>query len=383
MNKKPPRAYLENANQFNRELGSAKNKVLTDVEVLRVDSFTDDLRDKWEELRTRYQLDSPYFDFEFMQCVNEVRDDISVAILRDQDEIVGFFPFQRVGGKKAYPVGGLINDYHGIIGDPELQNHWLTFLRKSILNSWRFHSMETVCPASEPYRYARIPCPYIDLSQGFQNYYRNATIHSSVFRRQSQKTSKMKRELGELRLEYNSRDPELLETVIRWKREKFKRTQAFDILSVDWTANLVRSVFQRELPNFYSTLNVLWAGDKLVAAHMGISTKSILHYWFPTFNYEFGKYSPGTQMFLMLAEEAASRGIKLIDLGYGDDGFKSQWAFQRKYALYGCIHPSSLQLNIARVKFRIRNAIRNSSWKHPFRPIMRKFFPNFGKGAYR
>ncbi|HMO91130.1 MAG TPA: hypothetical protein PKD64_02965, partial [Pirellulaceae bacterium] len=129
MNKKPPRAYLENANQFNRELGSAKNKVLTDVEVLRVDSFTDDLRDKWEELRTRYQLDSPYFDFEFMQCVNEVRDDISVAILRDQDEIVGFFPFQRVGGKKAYPVGGLINDYHGIIGDPELQNHWLTILR--------------------------------------------------------------------------------------------------------------------------------------------------------------------------------------------------------------------------------------------------------------
>jgi len=44
--------------------------------------------------------------------------------------------------------------------------------------------------------------------------------------------------------------------------------------------------------------------------------------WFPTYDRELSRYSPGRMMWQPLAEEAACRGITRLDLGYGQDQYK-------------------------------------------------------------
>jgi CelD/BcsL family acetyltransferase involved in cellulose biosynthesis len=51
-----------------------------------------------------------------------------------------------------------------------------------------------------------------------------------------------------------------------------------------------------------------------------------LSLWFPAYDPDLGQYSPGTQLFLFMAEGAASQGVRLLDLGVGDETFKQSLA---------------------------------------------------------
>ncbi len=354
------------------------------VELIKPYELSSTLTQEWSRLRSQHpHLASPFFDIEFTRCVAEVRDDVEIAVISTDQLICGFFPFQRVARSVALPVGGLMNDYHGMIGSQKLNGYLPEIIRQCKLKSWQFHALEGRTTATKPYEFEQLPCPYIDLSRGFDRYYSHVCMQSSTVRRQRQKSSKMIRELGELRLDFDCRDPQVLESLIRWKRAKFIRTRTFDILSVPWTANLLRSVFEKRSDSFQGLLSALWADEHLVAAHMGLATESILHYWFPAIDVNFGRYSPGTQMFLTIAEQAANQGSKLIDLGYGDQGFKSKWSLNRKYVGCGKIQFGSWRHAISKAAFHLRKASRSIPLKQPLKKVLRKIRPDFGKRAFR
>jgi CelD/BcsL family acetyltransferase involved in cellulose biosynthesis len=58
-------------------------------------------------------------------------------------------------------------------------------------------------------------------------------------------------------------------------------------------------------------------------------TPDVLHYWFPTYNHAFSRYSPGLLLLSAIAKHADSRGYSRIDLGKGDDAYKSRVANSR------------------------------------------------------
>jgi hypothetical protein len=53
-------------------------------------------------------------------------------------------------------------------------------------------------------------------------------------------------------------------------------------------------------------------------------SRSVWHYWFPAYNVEHAAYSPGLVLLLMMAEHAQSLGLRVIDLGKGDERYKQQ-----------------------------------------------------------
>ena len=99
--------------------------------------------------------------------------------------------------------------------------------------------------------------------------------------------------------------------------------------SNDWTqdANIISS--DRLLKN------------ELIAAHMGMRSHSIWHYWFPAYNPRFSKYSPGLILLLKMAESAASLGLSRIDLGRGDEQYKSRLASGVITVSRGSVHTHS------------------------------------------
>ena len=67
--------------------------------------------------------DSPFFRPEFRQAVAAVRKDVEVAVLEENGQPVGFFPFQRRHGNVGRPVGGPMADFNGPILRPGLAAH--------------------------------------------------------------------------------------------------------------------------------------------------------------------------------------------------------------------------------------------------------------------
>ena len=67
---------------------------------------------------------------------------------------------------------------------------------------------------------------------------------------------------------------------------------------------------------------MLSAGERTVALFFGLIAYESLSSWFPTYDRELSRYSPGRMMWHPLAEEAARRGITRLDLGYGQDQYK-------------------------------------------------------------
>ena len=67
---------------------------------------------------------------------------------------------------------------------------------------------------------------------------------------------------------------------------------------------------------------MLYAGDRPVAAHLGLRSDRVLAYWFPAYDPDLGRYSTGVALCLRMAEAAAADGIGHIDLGKGAARYK-------------------------------------------------------------
>jgi CelD/BcsL family acetyltransferase involved in cellulose biosynthesis len=64
-------------------------------------------------------------------------------------------------------------------------------------------------------------------------------------------------------------------------------------------------------------LSLLYAGKQLVAGHLGMRSRTVWHYWFPAYDRQFAKFSPGLILLLKMAQEAEELGLRCIDLGTG------------------------------------------------------------------
>ena len=183
---------------------------------------------------------------------------------------------------------------------------------------------------------------HLDLSQGWDAYYCWAKKNSSTIKRHGQKSRALARKFGDLRFEFQNADPAALEQLIALKRAKYQRTKTFDILSVEWAANLLRHIHSIQTEEFSGILSTLHAGDRLVAAHFGMLTDQMLHYWFPTFDIEFSQYSPGTELLLQVTKDCCDRSLGKLDLGFGDDDYKFKFSNANDWVSCGLMTDLSL-----------------------------------------
>ncbi|MEM9944129.1 MAG: GNAT family N-acetyltransferase [Planctomycetota bacterium] len=356
-----------------------------DVRSIRPSDLCGLIADRWQAIRvSNPRYSSPYFDLEFTKAVARIRDDVEIAVVRQLNDsgerIVGFLPFQRTRPRHGEPIGGRLNDVHGILSNGIDNELIMKKILKSVgLSSFSFHA--ALPPPStevQPFEYRRIESHYIDLSDGWDAYRNWIRKHSSTVKRHGQKSRKLEREIGPIRLEFDCQSASVMEELIELKRQKYQRTRTFDILSVDWARNLLHEIAETDVPNFRGILSVLWAGDELVGGHFGILTDHQIHYWFPTFDAKFSKYSPGTELILRICEYADTAGIKKIDFGYGDDPYKFKFCNKRETLTCGRFGNSEIRNQIARQRYFFRNQLKSIPMKPLAKRILRACFPGFG-----
>lgn len=290
--------------------------------------MTEELCSTWARIQADNQeLASPYFCPEFTQAVSLVRGDVFVGVLEDGGSAVGFFPFQRGRFSVGRPVGGPLSDFQALVIPGDAQWDPLSLLKGCRLSAWDFdHALASQfalhCPNSRT-----VASPVIELSNGFEAYVQDRRASGSEqIKKIGNLTRRLERELGPIRFEVHESSHEVLHTLLKWKSIQYSSSGIFDVFSVTWTIRLLEQLLLTQASGFAGMLSTLRAGDHLIAAHMGMRSKSVWHYWFPAYDAAFHKYSPGLILLLRIAQAAPALGVRLIDLGKGDSMYKHRLA---------------------------------------------------------
>jgi CelD/BcsL family acetyltransferase involved in cellulose biosynthesis len=267
---------------------------------------------------------SPYLSLTFAQTIGQIRNNARVAVVENSGEIEAFLPFELASGKVAQPIGYPMNDLQGIIGSSALIDV-RSVVRKVGLRGWRFYHALAEQRALAPYCYdgTTVRCTVIDLTDGYKSYFSSRS--KSGTRRTAEKRRSLERQFGPVSLEWSSSRPEHLRQLIEWKSGKYSSTRR--MFCEDPTAQrIVEELATANKKDCSGVVSVLLAGERIVAVHLGLLGPRGLSSWFPSYDGELSRFSPGMMMWFPIAEEAASRGVTRIDFGYGQHDYKFRLA---------------------------------------------------------
>lgn len=320
------------------------------------------LQARWQQLRADdHALDSPYFSVEYVQAAARACSEVYVGVAEVDGQVQGFFPFQMKSRRVAGPVGGQLSDWHGIVGAAGQPWDVATLLRGCGLDIWDFDHLPASQACFASHVSASATSPVLDLGEGYAAYLNQRKAAGSQRPSQIERKARgFERKLGPLRFEVDCRDRKAFEQVLRWKRDQCLRTGVPDFLSWGWTTDLLERLWATETPDLAGRLSVLWHGDTVVAGHYGMRSQSVWHWWFPTYNAAFAEHSPGGILLLRQAEAVAAAGLRVLDLGKGEDAYKLSFASSALPLYEGSVLVPSLTSTLRRTRLAGRRWVHSS-----------------------
>jgi CelD/BcsL family acetyltransferase involved in cellulose biosynthesis len=283
----------------------------------------------WQDMQRRSAgpsgLRNPFLSPEFTQAVGRHRVDARVAVLTDGGAITGFLPFEKHRFGIGLPIGAGLTDCQGLVHVPGFEWDPQELLRGCGLSVFAFDHLAGEQQPFRPYLAATAPSPVIDLADGWVAYQAKLKVRSASFLRSvARKTRKLERDVGPLRLVTESEDWAALQSLMAWKSDQYRRTGRSDRFAHPWIVGLIEDLFRTRGSHFSGLFSVLYAGDAVVAAHLGVRCGPVVAHWFPAYDTRYAQYSPGLIEHVRMVEAAAAIGVELIDLGKGAKRYKEE-----------------------------------------------------------
>jgi len=296
------------------------------VDVVRPDELGEAELGRWRAFQAATpSLHSPFLAPEFTRIVGGIRPRTRVGVLREHDEIVGFFPFERASLGRGLPVAPGLTDAQGLVHAPGVSWDAVDLLRACGITVWEFDHLVAGQGPFAAYEELRASSPAIDLAGGYDHYRGILQGRSPSFLRDLEKKyARLGRQIGPVATVLDERDPGALATLIAWKSAQYRRTGRSDRFAHPWIVELVERLLGERSDTFGGLLTMLYADGAPVAGHLGLRQGSVLAAWFPAYDTTFRRYSPGLLQHLAMAHEAAADGVETIDLGRGDKAYKDE-----------------------------------------------------------
>jgi CelD/BcsL family acetyltransferase involved in cellulose biosynthesis len=156
--------------------------------------------------------------------------------------------------------------------------------------------------------------------------------------------------------------------VIELKRAQYAATSGRDYFRQPDRIDLMHRLLHTRDRAFGGILSTLHIGDHLVAAHFGIRSDHVLHWWFPVYDPAYAQLSPGWVLLRELVAATPEFGIHRIDLGRGDDEYKRRAKTGEILVSQGVVTRSTARNVLRRARHRTINAAKAS----PFGPGLRQ-----------
>lgn len=289
------------------------------VEMRKPAELSADARELWASFRAANpSLRSPYFDLRYVLAAGDNVPGAQVAVIRRGDEIVGFLPFQR-RGSLIQPIAAPLTDYHGVVAAPDAHIDLQAVVAALGARRFRFSALVDA-PSSSDGHEAMIA----DLSDGLEAYLDRRP--SGFLKDKRRRARRLAEDHGPLDFRLTAQDDGALDFIVRLKREQMRRTGQHDVFASPWTLPFIRDLAARGADDFGLRFAVLRAGDRIVAAELGLRSGDAYHLWFPVYDVDFARYSPGALMTLETIRAAAGQGIASVDFGPWGEAYKTDFA---------------------------------------------------------
>ena len=278
----------------------------------------------WRDMqRATAEFDNAFLAPGFALAAARVRPASRVAVIEDGGRIAAFMPFERGPFGVARPIAPTASNAQAVVHVPGYEWDPRELLAGCGVAVWEFDHLiaRQIPPASRTI--SRHGSWIIDVSSGYDAYVEERLRASKrIFKSTLYKRRKLERDVGETRFEFDSRDGDALGILMRWKSAQYRRTGRRDRFKIDWLERLVRDLFESSGAGCTGTLSVLYAQERVVAAHFGLRSDRTLFCWYPSYDVELAKYSPGLDLHLRMAEAGSAAGVENLDLGRGDEEYK-------------------------------------------------------------
>lgn len=324
--------------------------------------------DRWRSLRaSNPALDSAYFDPAFAAAVQASGVDVTVAVDGRGEALTALMACQREGAVLR-PVGWPGADFQGPVLAPgaELDPRELLVdgVRAVEFDHWLLPS-----PGVQPWVDSTAASPYVEVAGGLDGYLSRASRTGRDNMSQARRrTARAERDHGPVTFRARSADADALAWLVERKREQYAATGARDHLAVPHHRALLTLLLGTEEPGCSGLLSTLHVGDALVAAHLGIRSQRVLHWWFPVYDPSFAGLAPGWILLRELAMAAPDLGLDRIDLGRGDDEYKRRARTGEVEVAAGAVVGSVARV----VGHRTRRAVVDRAKASSFAPLLRR-----------
>jgi CelD/BcsL family acetyltransferase involved in cellulose biosynthesis len=268
---------------------------------------------EWEHTRrTNPALQSPFFAPEFSQIVGMVRNDVEVGVISTNRSVMAFFPFQRKQSEASHgvPIADFLSQCQGLICRPNFECDPLELIDRCGLVSYEFRQFI----ASQKFF---LRCPYhldfshqIDVSQRHWRASKLISLRNDLARR-------IQRDIGPLRFVAHSDDPTLLRRVMDLKSDQDVRTGARDLYRIAWVRSVIEKIHAIQSDDFAGVLSLLYAGDRLVAGHFGLRSRTVWHYWIRAYDPVLADHLPEMNLILNMAKHGSTVGLRTIGFDSG------------------------------------------------------------------
>ena len=324
---------------------------MTRFELVKWRDLTATDRDAWTAFRVASPgLRSPYFDLGWCDALARARGDLHVIRGVGRHGPTAFLPFhpRPIG---AEPAGGPFSDWHGFVAEPSAPLDARAALAAGAAN-YRFTAAPADDPGFAPLGETQDHSHLMNLTGGFDLYAKpKGGSAPKAARNWRRGFRKMEEDGREARFVPDERDPEILDRLIAIKSDQFLRTGHPDRLAYGWSRALMRAVFESRTDGFTGLLSALYIDGELAAAHLGMRSGGVLHYWMPVFETRFSAYAPGVVLMAEMAREGAAAGVVEIDLGPGDYQHKKELANAGAPLIAGVAHAASAAGRVSRLAY--------------------------------
>jgi CelD/BcsL family acetyltransferase involved in cellulose biosynthesis len=227
-------------------------------------------------------------------------------------------------------------------------------LSSSGLRSWEFDHLvawQGEWVGHVPHRLVEQASPVVDLGAGWTAYERGQRqVSASLLQATARKRRKLERDHGPVTCVLHEANHALLEKLLRWKSDQYRRSGLRDRFADGGVRRLVHDLLEGDQAELQGLLTVIRTGDEVVAMHMGLRYASTLAYWIPGYALSFTAYSPGLILCLDLLRAMTGAGMSLLDLGKGNEDYKRRIANAEIPLLRGAVSRDRLTARLDAVR---------------------------------
>ena len=261
---------------------------------------------------------------EFCISVDESWSRVQVVMVREGHSIKLVLPVQRdngVGGMLgAFSQVGLgVSDYFDVVSDTCEKYDLAAILRKAGVSSLYYsHAPARIKLGKLPLKLTGATYRIVT-TEATQNLWEIAQeTNPSYWIDAVRKLRRLEREVGPVQFSWHDAGEEVFNILIEAKLQQYTASGHVNAPLFDKrTQATLRVLLDTEGGGCKGLLSVLRARGTIIALHLGLTTRTHLHNWFPVYLQSYSRHSPGKVLLMEILKNAEINGVTSFDFGEG------------------------------------------------------------------